>query len=419
MAEPTPPAPRPLVMTMDPRRPDPKDPNWLDEVRNGRVVVVKGALQYLNCFEELKRLTLDVIREQTSPEQARSIESQGFEALHRFLDGDQIYSVYRTLTDRLGGRHNLIVTDFLRDILGFKGPLYVGQKIWIRFFVPHDQYLENRELFSTRVGHLRTQNPHRDSWITNPSSSIVLWFAMGRVVPGNGMLFYPDYWTRPVDHRDYEKRNLRIDTDIPLGVPVNVSLEPGDTLVFSGEHLHSSEINVTDETRYALSFRFTTQPPRYGEGNRWYPYVNADWSDSALAPLADLRSRFTSTYLRYLLFWHLGYWLRQRLHLSPERKQAPSPSRAEDAPRFEETTLPDLRVGEVRPLGEKWGIARTSEGTFVFSRYCPHEGADLATGYLREGRIHCPWHNLGIDLKSGTSPCRGLGRLRITRLTTT
>lgn len=416
MVEPTPATVRPLIEIIGPGSKVPEEADWLDTIRKGRVVVVKNALQRLNCLDQVAQLTLDAIRENASAEQAREVEVQGFERLHLCLTGDQIYSVYRSLTDSLRGLHHRIVTRFLSEIANYKGRLYVSDKIWVRFFVPHDQYLENRALFSTRVGHLRTQNPHRDSWITTPSNALVLWLAIGRVVPGNSMLFYPDYWDRAVDHRDYEKRNLRIDTDIHLGVPVNVALEPGDALLFSGEHLHSSEVNVTDETRFALSFRFTMRPPRYGEGNRWYPYLNADWLDGLLAPLAGVRSRFCLTYLRYLLFWRLGYWLRQRLLPNRTTTGITSPSQSAEAPAFQGERLPDLQIGEVRPLDASYAIARTSSGTFVFSRYCPHEGADLTTGYLRNGRIHCPWHNLGIDLQTGASQCRSLARLRVTRL---
>jgi len=120
------------------------------------------------------------------------------------------------VTAQLQGPHNGIVTRFVREIAGYRGPLYVGDKVWVRFFVPHDHYMENRKLFSTRVGHLRTQNPHRDSWVTNPVNSIAIWFAIGRVLPGNGMLFYPGYWGRPVDHPNYEGRALRIDPHLSI-----------------------------------------------------------------------------------------------------------------------------------------------------------------------------------------------------------
>jgi nitrite reductase/ring-hydroxylating ferredoxin subunit len=406
------------LTTIDLREPGAVKQPWLDQVRDGRIVVVKGALQQLNYLDPLKRLTLDVIEQESSPEQAKDIESRGFEALHHCLTGRQIYAVYRALTDRLVGRHNRIVLDFVRKLGGYGDRLYIGKKVWVRFFLPHDRFMENRTLFSRRFGHLRTQNPHRDSWLTNPTNAIVLWIAVGRVGQGNGMLFYPDHWQRPFDHEDFERRAFRIDAGARLGMPVTVALDPGDVLVFSGEHLHSSAINVTDETRYALSFRFTMQPPRYGEGNRWYPYLDARWLNTVFGPLAGMRSRLTPTYVRYLVLWRLGYWLRQRFWPNSAQADDNAITPSNEAPAAQKISIPKLRKGEMRPLDATRGVACTSEGVFVFPRYCPHEGADLTAGYLREGRIHCPWHNLGIDLKTGNSPCKGLARLEITRLAT-
>jgi hypothetical protein len=50
----------------------------------------------------------------------------------------------------------------------------------------------------------------------------------------------------------------------------------------------------------------------------------------------------------------------------------------------------------------------------VFQRRCPHQGADLALGHLRNGSIVCPWHNLPFDLATGRSPCESIPPLRMT-----
>jgi ectoine hydroxylase-related dioxygenase (phytanoyl-CoA dioxygenase family) len=87
-----------------------------------------------------------------------------------------------------------------------------------------------------------------------------------------------------------------------FGEPAVAELEPGDALVFRGEHLHASEINVTDETRYVLTVRFTPATPRYGEGILWRPYTDLRLAGSALAPLATLRSRLCAAWLRQRVY---------------------------------------------------------------------------------------------------------------------
>ena len=61
-------------------------------------------------------------------------------------------------------------------------------------------------------------------------------------------------------------------------------------------------------------------------------------------------------------------------------------------------------------------VVRTERGVFALPRRCPHEGADLAYGELRDGVLRCPWHNLPIDPETGAQPCRSLGTVPVRRL---
>jgi nitrite reductase/ring-hydroxylating ferredoxin subunit len=67
-----------------------------------------------------------------------------------------------------------------------------------------------------------------------------------------------------------------------------------------------------------------------------------------------------------------------------------------------------VALGEVRPLTKDYCAGRTEEGVFVFGRRCPHEGGDLAAGYIEGGVVRCPKHDLAIDVRTGESPCRSL-----------
>ena len=211
-----------------------------------------------------------------------------------------------------------------------------------------------------------------------------------------------------------------------LGMPLNVRLDPGDMLLFSGEHLHSSELNRTDSTRYVISFRMSLSPPQYGEGNRWIAY-----NDMASKPwvwMRGWRCRLTKTYMRFLLQRRLGYWLRQRLSLNSRRLPVANRDALRDQietgrrhnpnvlPAISATDLRLLRIGEIIPVSDTYCAVRTEQGVFLFSRFCPHEGADLAGAYLKGKHIHCPWHNLRFDLATGTQACRSLANLDVFRI---
>jgi len=78
--------------------------------------------------------------------------------------------------------------------------------------------------------------------------------------------------------------------------------------------------------------------------------------------------------------------------------------------------LSDLAVGEVRGVTPTVCVVRTERGVFALPRRCPHEGADLAYGLVRDGRLRCPWHNLPIDPETGAQPCASLGTVTARRL---
>ncbi|WP_103504831.1 MULTISPECIES: phytanoyl-CoA dioxygenase family protein [unclassified Streptomyces] len=87
-----------------------------------------------------------------------------------------------------------------------------------------------------------------------------------------------------------------------LGTPVRISLDPGDILLFSGDHVHASETNTTDETRCVLTKRVSVAAPRYNPGGGgWVPYDDPRLLRGLLTPLASLRSRATPAYGRHLV----------------------------------------------------------------------------------------------------------------------
>lgn len=402
--------------------------DWLRSVPDGKVFVAEQALQRLGVMDQLQRLSLAAIDSVCGQRMADTIAEEGFETIHRHLDGAQIVAVHEEVTRRLQGREGRLVNRFVRELGGHRGPFYISGKVWVRFFVPHDCYAENQELFSGRVGHLSIQNPHQDSWFTNPRNAIVMWIAMSEVIPGNGMLIYPLKWGHDVPHEDYEKNGFRVDASLRPGPAMDFRLRPGDILMFSGEHLHSSEINRIDKTRFVISFRFTLSPPRYGEGNRWVVYRDTRFLDTPLQFLAGLRSGFSTACLQYLLIRRFGYWLSQRsLRIRGKTVSKPESGSPNDnglavcnreggAPMptdFANKIPRDLEVGEIRAISDALCAARTATDTVVFSRHCPHQGADLAGGSLRGEKLYCPWHNLEFDLKTGVQPCRSLSNLQV------
>jgi nitrite reductase/ring-hydroxylating ferredoxin subunit len=75
--------------------------------------------------------------------------------------------------------------------------------------------------------------------------------------------------------------------------------------------------------------------------------------------------------------------------------------------------LSRIAVDSLQPVSEDVCVARIGEDEVVaFGRRCPHEGADLALGYVSNGEVVCPWHDVRFDSTSGKTACQSLKGLR-------
>ena len=73
------------------------------------------------------------------------------------------------------------------------------------------------------------------------------------------------------------------------------------------------------------------------------------------------------------------------------------------------TYIPVAQTGELE-LGQRKAVdlsgrsvvlTRGDNGYFAFSRYCPHENADLMNGPIVAGKVRCDNHGYCFDLNTG------------------
>jgi nitrite reductase (NADH) small subunit len=73
------------------------------------------------------------------------------------------------------------------------------------------------------------------------------------------------------------------------------------------------------------------------------------------------------------------------------------------------TPIKIARISEIPPgRGIKVKIGKNTIAVFNYrgqfyaiQNNCPHQNADLANGYIRDGKIYCPMHNWAFDISSG------------------
>jgi nitrite reductase/ring-hydroxylating ferredoxin subunit len=304
---------------------------------------------------------------------------------------------------------------FVPRVFPENGRYYFEHAPNVRFHIPFDLASEHRKQFDEFArrhgqGKIAPHGPHRDSWLDCPDNAINIWIAIGPVQVGNGLSIYRDDYD---NSRLTFRPNGEIADGQKLKRPINFDLAPGDVVLFHSDQLHASELNRTDSTRYVVSYRITIGKPHFPKGH----YHRYDHAGLARGPLKWFSSVPANLQPSYFAFrWK---WLRNKLlgsRLDPTNTDVVKGADAESAAsRQVSMTLPlsELPVGTIRAVSNGICVSRLSEDRIVaFSRRCPHKGADLSTGYIIDGRIVCPWHNLTFDPQTGSSPCRSLASLR-------
>jgi nitrite reductase/ring-hydroxylating ferredoxin subunit len=252
----------------------------------------------------------------------------------------------------------------------------------------------------------RAHGPHIDTWYGHSYDGINLWWAIDGVNRDNTVILYPDMWGRPMD---FDPVSMYIAPGYPLTKPLKIAFKPGQLLVFNPEMLHATQVNVSDETRVALTTRLNPGTPRFAPAA---PFHFEHWLSSV-----DLEKRQKVT----------------SLTVFPSTRYEGKPSIVEKPPRDDTKTtwlqkqLDVPREGEVALCpsallvsGEKLGVDLNNAKLVLFrengelraySRVCPHLGVDLIDGFHDGERVYCPGHGIEFSWKDGRSECSAF-RLR-------
>jgi NAD(P)H-dependent nitrite reductase small subunit len=62
--------------------------------------------------------------------------------------------------------------------------------------------------------------------------------------------------------------------------------------------------------------------------------------------------------------------------------------------------------------GRKIALFKVDGEIFAIQNSCPHQGADLAGGFVHQGKVHCPLHGWKFDVRSGAYDFNEMMKLR-------
>jgi nitrite reductase/ring-hydroxylating ferredoxin subunit len=243
----------------------------------------------------------------------------------------------------------------------------------------------------------RSHGAHIDTWYGHSFDGINLWWSIDGVTVDNTVILYPEMFARPVD---YDEKSMYLARGQQVSEPHNVDLKPGQLLLFNPEMLHSTQVNVSDRTRVALTTRVNPHQPKF---NDEAPFNFEHWHNSR-----DLQKR------RF-----------KALDVFPAGRHRGAPS-YEERPRLERQSTevltlahpmaagPACRSGDLKP-GVKVAVDFSDAkiilwrdkagGIKAYSRLCPHVGVDLADGWHDNDVVHCPGHGLRFAWEDGQSNC--------------
>lgn len=390
-----------------------------ERIMNGEVFLLKNGLNEAGLFDMLENATYSGISNRLGEDVANRVRDAGLEKIHTVVTAGDIPDLTDAVYDIMTARSRDFLKRFIREFMGASSEFYFERKPNVRFHIPHDiavAQMDGFKEFAKRRGDgkITPHNPHRDSWVDCPDNLINVWIAVGPIKTGNSLTIYPEVYGR-----DIGKAGPYISGDANPGPAETFDMEAGDVLLFHGDQVHGSEINSTDCTRHVISFRITLEKPHYPYGH-YHHYAYSKLAGGMLDIFAEVPQNLAWSYVDYR-FRLAGRKLRELVGKNSRKTatmQRVVADNVEGQALAEGFTIPlaKLQSGRIQALSDKICITRLEDGEVrAFSRFCPHQGADLSLGVVRNGEVLCPWHNLPLDPGTGTSPCHSLKKLKTYR----
>ncbi|MBF9033175.1 Rieske 2Fe-2S domain-containing protein [Rhodobacterales bacterium HKCCE2091] len=245
----------------------------------------------------------------------------------------------------------------------------------------------------------RAHGAHVDTWYGHSYDGINLWLSIDGVNEGNTVILYPEMWGQKVE---FNPVSMYLAEGQPTPKPLKYAMKPGQLLVLNPEMLHGTQVNISDETRVALTTRINPFKPRFAKEapfhfEYWYSSEDLEqkrWGRMSVFPHTEYQGKPS---------WTEGEPYR---HDNEVRVSLDTP--------LERGTPLDIAAAADLPEGyrmivdlpnAKAMIWRTPSGLRAYSRMCPHMAIDLADGYHDGQEVFCPGHGMAFDVETGDSSC--------------
>lgn len=379
----------------------------LDRLDRGELIIVRQYLQRVNLMNACNALVLEAVHHVCGKKTKVALRKVGISRLHLHVDKNQLGQVYGVLRNALAGKMPFVTANLFRQ-LGAADPFFVHSASLIRLQYPHEATRGLQQEFKrAALGKLHPHGPHHDHYQNVPFNALNTWVALTDIDRSNGMLVYLDVWGRNLD-----KGDEIVADQYRLGRPHWVEMKAGDALIFHSNHLHSSQLNSSKTTRVVLTNRVCLDHPIYPDLSKPQQYFH-----SAAFPMAnDFGGLFAAP----------GFVGDPSAVVPPHAPDPATLARVQsefaarhaagqelihrDDPVGEEEARAQLAEGRIIALDDRTCLARINGQDYEFPRRCPHEAADLAKGFVEDGKVVCPFH--GARLCPSSGQCEGIASMK-------
>jgi nitrite reductase/ring-hydroxylating ferredoxin subunit len=254
------------------------------------------------------------------------------------------------------------------------------------------KYMKQRKGRERELLPYRCHGPHLDSWLGQPIGSLSVWLAVTGVEQDNSMCLYPE----TVDLSLPQSSSLFLGSGCQLPKPTRPEIQDGDVYVFSTEILHSSQVNISGKTRFALTTRISAGVPVFDGSNLWF-IERWHLANELLAGQYKCRT------------------IRASDHIMERPSAKPKPTtptvhvegafeRGRPQPVAKSSVVPEgKRVAIQFSNGQRILILRIDGQLTAFAARCPHAGYRMEDGWYDDRSMACPGHGLEFDTRTGES----------------
>lgn len=411
-------------------------------LRQGAYHILRDSDRQTRITELTHKLVLDAVANIVGFEAHRALAQTGLERLHEHLPAEQIGALRDQVMPQLRAELFRFAVDVGSEFLGLQNEFFIDDYTILRINFPFETAIAARgptenpgigrtapqvrsmasstqkrdPVYDPKAYHQGTppvswaHGAHKDTWTGHSRDGINLWLAISQVTQENAMILYPG--TLGKAYRA-DPRSLYLAAGYALPEPHKMALNAGELLVFNPELLHATHLNVSGQTRVALSVRINPLRPRFSD--RCF-YAREFWHSSS-----DIAAGHCDRVQRFAREMHMERAVDlpeeapvERVISDPIRTR-PAGNSAEEI-RCAEIPAEARRIPVELLDGERIILLREASGWRGVQERCPHLDISLMDGHHCDGQIFCPAHGVAFDTDNGCSSS-ALLRLRTYRVT--